>query len=94
VPGCREIVVRRPHEFKIACLQDIRALFPAQWNPFYAGFGNRDTDEVAYNEVGGGFGQGGGWVGGSGEACREGGEGRHASAGFGTGNTWCVRLAG
>jgi len=45
---CREIVVRRPHEFKIACLQDIRALFPAEWNPFYAGFGNRDTDEVAY----------------------------------------------
>lgn len=45
---CREIVVRRPHEFKIACLQDIRALFPTEWNPFYAGFGNRDTDEVAY----------------------------------------------
>jgi phosphatidate phosphatase PAH1 len=44
----REIVVRRPHEFKIACLQDIRALFPPQWNPFYAAFGNRDTDEVAY----------------------------------------------
>lgn len=40
--------MRRPHEFKIACLQDIRALFPADWNPFYAGFGNRDTDEVAY----------------------------------------------
>jgi hypothetical protein len=46
--SCREIVVRRPHEFKIACLQDIRALFPAEWNPFYAAFGNRDTDEVAY----------------------------------------------
>jgi phosphatidate phosphatase PAH1 len=40
--------VRRPHEFKIACLQDIRALFPQEWNPFYAGFGNRDTDEVSY----------------------------------------------
>jgi hypothetical protein len=40
--------VRRPHEFKIACLQDIRALFPPEWNPFYAGFGNRDTDEVSY----------------------------------------------
>jgi hypothetical protein len=45
---CREIWVRRPHEFKIACLQDIRALFPPEWNPFYAGFGNRDTDEVSY----------------------------------------------
>jgi hypothetical protein len=40
--------VRRPHEFKIACLQDILALFPQDWNPFYAGFGNRDTDEVSY----------------------------------------------
>lgn len=48
LPFSREIVVRRPHEFKIACLQDIRALFPADWNPFYAGFGNRDTDEVSY----------------------------------------------
>jgi hypothetical protein len=46
--SCREIWVRRPHEFKIACLQDIRALFPPEWNPFYAGFGNRDTDEVSY----------------------------------------------
>ena len=43
---------RRPHEFKIACLEDIRALFPPEWNPFYAGFGNRDTDVVSYREVG------------------------------------------
>ncbi len=35
------MILRRPHEFKIATLQDIRALFPADWNPFYAGFGNR-----------------------------------------------------
>jgi hypothetical protein len=48
----REIVVRRPHEFKIACLQDIRGLFPEEWNPFYAGFGNRDTDVTSYKEVG------------------------------------------
>lgn len=48
----REIVQRRPHEFKIACLEDIRALFPPDWNPFYAGFGNRDTDVVSYREVG------------------------------------------
>ena len=31
--------------------QDIRALFPRDWNPFYAGFGNRDTDVVSYREV-------------------------------------------
>ncbi|KAG2451546.1 hypothetical protein HYH02_004144 [Chlamydomonas schloesseri] len=48
----REMILRRPHEFKIATLQDIRALFPPDWNPFYGGFGNRDTDEISYKEVG------------------------------------------
>jgi phosphatidate phosphatase PAH1 len=37
---------------KIATLQDIRALFPSDWNPFYGGFGNRDTDEISYRKVG------------------------------------------
>ncbi|CAA6656851.1 unnamed protein product [Spirodela intermedia] len=41
-----------PHEFKIACLEDIRALFPSDYNPFYAGFGNRDTDELSYRKLG------------------------------------------
>ncbi|PNX66064.1 phosphatidate phosphatase LPIN5, partial [Trifolium pratense] len=31
---------------------DIRALFPPDYNPFYAGFGNRDTDEISYLKVG------------------------------------------
>jgi phosphatidate phosphatase LPIN len=48
----REMVVRRPHEFKIATLQSIRNLFPPAWNPFYAGFGNRGTDELSYKAVG------------------------------------------
>ena len=48
----REMVLRRPHEFKIATLQDIRSLFPPDWNPFYAGFGNRNTDEISYKAVG------------------------------------------
>ncbi|RAL47274.1 hypothetical protein DM860_013239 [Cuscuta australis] len=48
----REVVRRAPHEFKIACLEDIKALFPSDTNPFYAGFGNRDTDEVSYLKVG------------------------------------------
>ena len=30
-------VLRRPHEFKIRALEDIRALFPQDWNPFFAG---------------------------------------------------------
>ncbi|KAI5393137.1 phosphatidate phosphatase PAH2 [Lathyrus oleraceus] len=48
----REVILRAPHEFKIACLEDIRALFPPDCNPFYAGFGNRDTDEISYLKVG------------------------------------------
>ncbi|XP_050213034.1 phosphatidate phosphatase PAH2-like isoform X2 [Mercurialis annua] len=48
----REVIRRAPHEFKIACLEDIKALFPPDCNPFYAGFGNRDTDEISYLKVG------------------------------------------
>ncbi|XP_028772557.1 uncharacterized protein LOC114729686 [Neltuma alba] len=48
----REVIRRAPHEFKIACLEDIKALFPSNGNPFYAGFGNRDTDEISYLKVG------------------------------------------
>lgn len=33
-------------------LQDIRRLFPPDYNPFYAGFGNRDTDELSYRKIG------------------------------------------
>ncbi|KAL8130899.1 phosphatidate phosphatase PAH2-like [Apium graveolens] len=48
----REVIRRAPHEFKIACLEDIKACFPSDRNPFYAGFGNRDTDEFSYLKVG------------------------------------------
>lgn len=48
----REVIRRAPHEFKIACLEDIKACFPPDRNPFYAGFGNRDTDEFSYLKVG------------------------------------------
>ncbi|KAK4377673.1 hypothetical protein RND71_003969 [Anisodus tanguticus] len=48
----REVIRRAPHEFKIACLEDIKALFPHDHNPFYAGFGNRDTDEFSYRKIG------------------------------------------
>ncbi|CAM0955165.1 unnamed protein product [Alopecurus aequalis] len=48
----REVIRRAPHEFKIACLADIKALFPSDYNPFYAGFGNRDTDELSYRKMG------------------------------------------
>jgi phosphatidate phosphatase PAH1 len=48
----REVILRRPHEFKIAALSNIRGTFPAHVSPFHAGFGNRSTDERAYLEVG------------------------------------------
>merc|ERR1719281_525949 len=48
----REVIERRPFEFKVAALRDIRSLFPNAHNPFYAGFGNRDTDHQAYVHVG------------------------------------------
>ncbi|KAL5982448.1 Phosphatidate phosphatase pah2 [Asimina triloba] len=48
----REVIRRAPHEFKIACLEGIRSLFPQDCSPFYAGFGNRDTDEISYLKVG------------------------------------------
>lgn len=48
----REVILRKPQEFKIAALREVRSLFSE--NPFYAGFGNRETDAVAYEngEVG------------------------------------------
>eukprot|EP00184_Porphyridium_aerugineum_P004558 CAMPEP_0184694156 /NCGR_PEP_ID=MMETSP0313-20130426/2201_1 /TAXON_ID=2792 /ORGANISM="Porphyridium aerugineum, Strain SAG 1380-2" /LENGTH=527 /DNA_ID=CAMNT_0027152395 /DNA_START=1 /DNA_END=1584 /DNA_ORIENTATION=- len=48
----REVIRRRPDEFKIVALQQIRDLFPSEHNPFYAGFGNRETDEKSYRSVG------------------------------------------
>ncbi|XP_048500772.1 phosphatidate phosphatase PAH2 isoform X3 [Beta vulgaris subsp. vulgaris] len=48
----REVIRRAPHEFKISCLEDVKVLFPLDHNPFYAGFGNRDTDEFSYLKVG------------------------------------------
>jgi len=47
----REVIIRRPEEFKIACLDDIKSLF-GNSNPFYAGFGNRDSDAKSYKEIG------------------------------------------
>ncbi|KAJ2659502.1 lipin Ned1 [Coemansia sp. RSA 1200] len=46
----REVIKRRPHEFKMACLRDIKNLFGGT-SPFYAGFGNRITDAMSYRSV-------------------------------------------
>ncbi|EZA58410.1 Phosphatidate phosphatase LPIN2 [Ooceraea biroi] len=37
----REVIEKKPEEFKISCLKDIQTLFPEGSKPFYAGYGNR-----------------------------------------------------
>jgi phosphatidate phosphatase LPIN len=48
----REVIERKPEEFKIGCLKDISALFPNNRSPLYAGFGNKINDTFAYRAVG------------------------------------------
>lgn len=38
--------------FKIAAIRDIKNLFGKKSNALYAGFGNKDTDAIAYRTVG------------------------------------------
>ncbi|KAI2638520.1 LNS2-domain-containing protein [Xylaria nigripes] len=48
----REIYLRKPHVFKMATLRDIRSLYDGPDNHcFYAGFGNRLTDQISYRTV-------------------------------------------
>ncbi|KYK54691.1 SMP2 protein [Drechmeria coniospora] len=47
----REIYLRKPHVFKMATLRDIRNLYGPERTPFYAGFGNRLTDQISYRTV-------------------------------------------
>ena len=47
----REVYLRKPEVFKMACLRDIQTLFSPRPNPFYAGFGNRFTDALSYRSV-------------------------------------------
>lgn len=37
----REVIYKNPEEFKISALRDVKSLFPNDYNPFYAGFGNK-----------------------------------------------------
>jgi len=46
----REVIDRNPEEFKIGCLKNIQSLFGGR-NPFFAGYGNRPNDAVAYKAV-------------------------------------------
>lgn len=46
----REVIIRKPEVFKMACLKDVQRLFGGR-DPFYAGFGNRITDARSYRSV-------------------------------------------
>ncbi|XP_046864591.1 phosphatidate phosphatase LPIN3-like isoform X2 [Xenia sp. Carnegie-2017] len=48
----REVIEKRPQDFKIPCLRNIRKLFPSTREPFFAGFGNRMNDVLSYRAVG------------------------------------------
>ncbi|KAH1015087.1 hypothetical protein HUJ05_012865 [Dendroctonus ponderosae] len=48
----REVIEKKPEAFKISCMSDIKALFPSDLEPFYAGYGNRINDVWAYRAVG------------------------------------------
>ena len=48
----REVVDKTPQKFKTSALCEIAGLFPLEMSPFYAGFGNRDTDAIAYRAAG------------------------------------------
>ncbi|XP_025833353.1 phosphatidate phosphatase LPIN3 isoform X2 [Agrilus planipennis] len=48
----REVIEKKPEQFKIACMSDIRQLFPSDADPFYAGYGNKINDVWAYRAVG------------------------------------------
>ena len=50
----REVIEKRPEDFKIPCLRNIRKLFPSKndLEPFFAGFGNRMNDVLSYRAVG------------------------------------------
>ncbi|KAI1719860.1 LNS2 (Lipin/Ned1/Smp2) domain-containing protein [Ditylenchus destructor] len=45
-----EVIDRRPDEFKIACLEELKDLFSSR-QPFYSGFGNKATDAKSYSKV-------------------------------------------
>ena len=47
-----EIIDKVPQEFKIECLSNILKLFPSDEYPYYAGFGNKPSDKIAYEKIG------------------------------------------
>lgn len=49
----REMIIKNPEVFKIQVLRDIKQVFgeTKDYNPIFAGFGNKDTDAIAYRVI-------------------------------------------
>jgi phosphatidate phosphatase LPIN len=43
----REVIAKKPEDFKIECLKNIASLYPGK-DPFYAGFGNKINVRFSY----------------------------------------------
>lgn len=48
----REVIEKKPHLLKVPLLLQLSYLFPEGLKPFYAGFGNRETDAISYRYLG------------------------------------------
>ena len=48
----QEVIAKKPDVFKIRCLEEVKSIFPPGSNPFFAGYGNRQTDVKSYEAIG------------------------------------------
>ncbi|VDK88027.1 unnamed protein product [Dibothriocephalus latus] len=48
----REVIEGKPEIFKIQCLAELKEIFGPDASPFFAAFGNRQNDVLAYTEAG------------------------------------------
>ncbi|KAI6661604.1 Phosphatidate phosphatase LPIN3 isoform X1 [Oopsacas minuta] len=48
----QEVIAKKPDVFKIRCLEEVKSIFPPGSNPFFAGYGNRQTDVTSYEAIG------------------------------------------
>jgi phosphatidate phosphatase PAH1 len=47
----REVIEKTPDQLKIKLLASINEVFPNTKTPIIAGFGNRETDSIAYLRI-------------------------------------------
>lgn len=47
----REVIEKTPDQLKIKLLASVNEIFPSSKKPIIAGFGNRETDSIAYLRI-------------------------------------------